>query len=139
MDIAFFLGATGIFLGATGIGALAFVLHRSLARSKSAIAGIVVLSIAAVAWLLLDMGNIDPEGADTTTHGVTGFGLFLRLSTRLAAPLVLAAAFRREERWDGPPATHPRAWNRSFGVRGRRLSDLASVVTLRLSLGLWLV
>ena len=36
MNIAFFSGAAGI-------GALAFVLHRSLARSKTAVAGIVLL------------------------------------------------------------------------------------------------
>jgi hypothetical membrane protein len=93
MNIAFFSGAAGI-------GALAFALHRSLARSKTAIAGIVLLSIAAVAWVLLGAGNIDPEGADATTHGlIHGIGFFLGLPTRLAAPLVLAAAFRRDERW----------------------------------------
>ena len=57
----------------------------------------VLLWIAAVAWVLLGAGNIDPEGADATTHGlIHGMGFFLGLPTRLAAPLVLAAAFRRE-------------------------------------------
>jgi len=133
MNIAFFSGAAGI-------GALAFVLHRSLARSKTAVAGIVLLSIAAVAWVLLGAGNIDPEGADATTHGlIHGIGFFLGLPTRLAAPFVLAAAFRRDERWAGH-----RRLTLALGVAAlvaevAGFSDLASVVTLRLSLGLWLV
>jgi len=133
MNIAFFSGAAGI-------GALAFVLHRTLARSKTAIAGLVLLSIAAVAWVLLGVGNIDPEGADATTHGlIHGMGFFLGLPTRLAAPLVLAAAFRRDERW----ANHRRL-TLALGIAAlvaevAGFSDLASVVTLRLSLGLWLV
>ena len=133
MNIAFFSGAAGI-------GALAFALHRSLAHSKTAIAGIVLLSMAAVAWVLLGAGNIDPEGADATTHGlIHGIGFFLGLPTRLAAPLVLAAAFRRDEHW----ANHRRL-TLALGVAALAaeiagFSDLASVVTLRLSLGLWLV
>ena len=128
------------FSGAAGIGALAFALHRSLARSKTAIAGIVLLSIAAVAWVLLGAGNIDSEGADATTHGlIHGMGFFLGLPTRLAAPLVLAAAFRRDERW----ADHRRL-TLALGIAALAaevagFSDFASVVTLRLSLGLWLV
>ncbi|MBA3376007.1 MAG: DUF998 domain-containing protein [Actinobacteria bacterium] len=133
MNIAFFSGAAGI-------GALAFVLHRSLARSKTAIAGIVLLSIAGVAWVLLGVGNIDPEGADTTTHGlIHGIGFFLGLPTRLAAPLVLTAAFRRDERW----ADHRRLslvlGVAALAAEGAGFSDLASVATLRLALGFWLV
>ena len=133
MNVAFFSAAAGI-------GALAFVLHRSLARSKTAIAGIVLLAIAAVAWVLLGVGNIDPEGADATTHGlIHGIGFFLGLPARLAAPLVLAAAFRRDERW----ANHRRL-TLALGIAALAaevagFSDLASVVTLRLSLGIWLV
>jgi hypothetical membrane protein len=133
MNVAFFSGAAGI-------GALAFVLHRSLARSKTAIAGVVLLAIAAVAWVLLGVGNIDPEGADATTHGlIHGIGFFLGLPARLAAPLVLAAAFRRDPRW----ANHRRV-TLALGIAALAaevagFSDLASVVTLRLSLGLWLV
>jgi hypothetical protein len=133
MNVAFFSGAAGI-------GALAFVLYRSLARSRTAIAGIVLLSIAAVAWVLLGAGNIDLEGADTTTHGlIHGIGFLLGLPTRLAAPLVLAAAFRRDERW----ANHRRL-TLALGIAALAaevagFSGLASVVTLRLALGLWLV
>lgn len=133
MNIAFFSGAAGI-------GALAFALHRSLARSKSGIAGIVLLWVAAVAWVLLGAGNIDPEGADATTHGlIHGMGFFLGLPTRLAAPFVLAAAFRRDERW----ANHRRL-TMALGIAAlvaevAGFMDLASAVTLRLSLGLWLV
>jgi hypothetical protein len=133
MNVAFFSGAVGI-------GALAFVLHRSLARSKTAVAGVILLSIAAVAWILLGAGNIDPEGADMTTHGlIHGIGFFLGLPTRLAAPLVLAAAFRRDERW----ADHRRV-TLALGIGAllaevAGFSDLASVVTLRLALGLWLI
>jgi hypothetical protein len=133
MNVAFFSGAAGI-------GALAFVLHRSLARSGTAIAGIVLLSIAAVAWVLLGVGNIDPEGADMTTHGlIHGIGFFLGLPTRLAAPLVLAAAFRRDERW----ANHRRL-TLALGIAAliaevAGFADAASVVTLRLALGLWLI
>jgi hypothetical protein len=133
MNIAFFSGAAGI-------GALAFALHRSLARSKTAIAGIVLLSIAAVAWVLLGAGNIDPEGADATTHGlIHGIGFFLGLPTRLAAPLVLAAAFRRDERWAGHRRLTLALGIAALAAEVAGFSDLASVVTLRLSLGLWLV
>ncbi len=133
MNIAFFSGAAGI-------GALAFVLHRSLARSKTAIAGIVLLATAAAAWVLLGAGNIDPEGADATTHGlIHGIGFFFGLPTRLAAPLVLAAPFRRDERW----ADHRRL-TLGLGIAAlvaevAGFSDLASEMTLRLALGLWLV
>lgn len=133
MNIAFFSGAAGI-------GALAFTLHRSLAHSKTAVAGIVLLSLAAVAWVFLGAGNIDPEGADVTTHGlIHGIGFLLGLPTRLAAPLVLAAAFRRDERW----ANHRRL-TLALGIAAlvaeiAGFMGLASPVTLRLSLGLWLV
>jgi hypothetical protein len=133
MNVAFFAGAAGI-------GALAVVLYRSLAHSKTAVAGIILLSIAAVAWVLLGAGNIDPEGADATTHGlVHGIGFFLGLPTRLAAPFVLAAAFRRDERW----ASHRRV-TLTVGIVAllaevAGFMDVASAVTLRLSLGLWLV
>ena len=133
MNIAFLSGAAGI-------GALAFVLHRSLARSKTAVAGIVLLSIAAVAWVLLGAGNIDPEGADATTHGlIHGIGFFLGLPTRLAAPFVLAAAFRRDERWAGHRRLTLALGIAALAAEVAGFSDLASVVTLRLSLGLWLV
>ena len=133
MNVAFFSGAAGI-------GALAFVLHRSLSRSRAAVVGIVLLSLAAVAWVLLGAGNIDPEGADTTTHGmIHGIGFLLGLPTRLAAPLVLAAAFRRDERW----ANHRRLTLvlgiAALAAEVAGFSDLAPVVTLRLALGLWLV
>ena len=133
MNIAFFSGAAGI-------GALAFVLHRSVARSKPAIAGIVLISLAAVAYLFLGAGNIDPPGAEETTSGlIHGIGFLLGLPTRLAAPLVLAVAFRRDERW----ADH---WRPSLALGIAALvaevagfMDLAGVVTLRLALALWLV
>ena len=133
MNIAFFSAAAGI-------GALAFVLRKSLARSKAAIAGIVLLSLAAVAWLCSGAGNIDPEGAEETTSGlIHGIGFLLGLPTRLAAPLVLAFAFRRDERW----ADH---WRPSLALGIAALvaevagfMDLAGVVTLRLALALWLV
>ena len=133
MNVAFFSAAAGI-------GALAFVLHRSLARSKTAIAGIVLLAIAAVAWVLLGVGNIDPEGADATTHGlIHGIGFFLGLPTRLAAPFVLAAAFRRDERWAGHQRLTLALGIAALVAEVAGFSDLASVVALRLSLGLWLV
>jgi hypothetical protein len=70
------------------------------------------------------------------THGI---GFFLGLPARLAAPLVLAAAFRRDERW----ASH-RPLTLAFGIAAllaevAGFADLASVVTLRLALGLWLI
>jgi hypothetical protein len=72
----------------------------------------------------------------TPAHGI---GFFLGLTTRLAAPLVLAAAFRRDERW----AKHLRL-TLALGIAAllaeiAGFSDLAPVVTLRLALGLWLV
>ncbi len=133
MNVAFFSGAVGI-------GALAFLLHGSLARSKSAIAGIILLAIAAVAWVFLGAGNIDPEGADATTHGlIHGIGFFLGLPTRLAAPFVLAAAFRRDERWAGHRRLTLALGIAALVAEVAGFSDLASAVTLRLSLGLWLV
>ena len=133
MNIAFFSAAAGI-------GALAFVLHRSLARTKTAIAGIVLLSIAAVAWVLLGAGNIDREGADATTHGlIHGIGFFLGLPARLAAPLVLAAAFRRDERWADYRRPTLALGVAALAAEVAGFSDLASVVTLRLALVLWLV
>ena len=133
MNVAFFSAAVGI-------GALAFVLHRSLARSKTAIAGIVLLAIAAVAWVLLGVGNIDPEGADATTHGlIHGIGFFLGLPARLAAPLVLAAAFRRDERWADYRRPTLALGVAALAAEVAGFSDLASVVTLRLALVLWLV
>ena len=133
MNVAFFSGAAGI-------GALAFVLHRSLTRSRAAVVGIVLLLLAAVAWVFLGAGNIDPEGADSTTHGlIHGIGFLLGLPTRLAAPLVLAAAFRRDDRW----ANHRRLTLvlgiAALAAEVAGFSGLASVVMLRLALGLWLV
>jgi hypothetical protein len=128
------------FSGAAGIGALAVALYRSLAHSKTAIAGIVLLSIAAVAWVLLGAGNIDPEGADATTHGlIHGIGFFLGLPTRLAAPLVLAAAFHRDGRWADYRRLTLALGIAALAAEVAGFSGLASVVTLRLSLGLWLV
>ena len=133
MNLAFFSAAAGI-------GALAFVLHRSLARSRTAIAGIVLLAIAAVAWVLLGVGNIDPEGADATTHGlIHGIGFFLGLPSRLAAPLVLAAAFRRDERWAEYRRPTLALGVAALAAEVAGFMDLASVVTLRLALVLWLV
>jgi Protein of unknown function (DUF998) len=132
MNVAFFSGAVGI-------GALAFVLHKSLARSKTAIAGIVLLTAAAVAWVFLGAGNIDPEGADATTHGlIHGVGFFLGLPTRLAAPLVLAAAFRRDERWADYRRPTLALGVAALAAELAGFADLASVVTLRLALVLWL-
>jgi hypothetical protein len=133
MNVAFFSAAAGI-------GALAFVLRRSLARSKSAIAGIILLTVAAVAWVFLGAGNIDPEGADATTHGlIHGIGFFLGLPTRLAAPLVLAAAFRRDERWADYRRPTLALGVAALAAELAGFADLASVVTLRLALVLWLV
>jgi Protein of unknown function (DUF998) len=133
MNIAFFSAATGI-------GALAFALHRSLARSKTAVAGVILLSLVTVAWICLGAGNIDPEGAEMTTHGlIHGIGFLLGLPTRLAVPLVFAAAFRRDERWKDYSRV-----TLAFGIAAvvaelAGFSDRASVVTLRFSLGLWLL
>jgi hypothetical protein len=101
---------------------------------------IVLVSIAGVAWLLLGVGNIDPDGAEATTDGlIHGIGFLVGLPTRLAAPLVLAAAFRRDERW----ADHRRL-TLALGITALEAEvagfmDFASVVTLRLALALWLL
>jgi Protein of unknown function (DUF998) len=133
MNVAFFSAAAGI-------GALAFGLYRSLARSKTAVAGVILLSLAAVAWVFLGAGNIDPEGADMTTHGlIHGIGFLLGLPTRLAAPLVLAAAFHRDVRWAGHRRPTLVLGIAALVAEMAGFSGLASVVTLRLALGLWLV
>ena len=115
MNIAFFSGAAGI-------GALAFALHRSLARSKSAIAGIILLSIAAVAWVLLGAGNIDPRRSrrdDARTDPRD------RLLPRAADEARSAARPRGRvsprRALGEPPAAYPGAGHRSSGRRGRRL------------------
>jgi len=132
MNISFFSAAAGI-------GALAFVLHQSVARSGTAIAGNVLLALAAVAWLLLGVGNIDPEGAVATTNGlIHGIGYLLGLPTRLAAPIVLAAAFRRDERWADHRRLTLALGITAFAAEVAGFADLASVVTLRLALALWL-
>ena len=111
-----------------------------MARSKAAIIGVVLLTVAAVAWFLLGAGNIDPQGASPTTGGlIHGIGFLLGLPTRLAAPLVLAAGFRHDGRW----ASHRRL-TLALGIAAliaevAGFMDLASVVTLRLALILWLV
>jgi hypothetical protein len=61
------------------------------------------------------------------------------LPTRLAAPLVLAFAFRGDENWE-----HHRRLSLALGITAlvaevAGFMDLASVVTLRLALALWLV
>ena len=56
--------------------------------------------MAAAAWVLLGAGNIDPEEADQTFHGlIHGIGFLVGFPASFAAPLVLARAFRHDERW----------------------------------------
>ena len=93
MNIAFI--AAGI-----GLAALAFSLVGALKRSRGARAGQALLSISALGWILLGAGNIDPEGADTSWHGVVhGIGFFLATPASLAAMFVLARVFRADPRW----------------------------------------
>jgi hypothetical protein len=132
MNVAFFTAAVGI-------GALAVALRGSLTRSRPAVAGIVLLLLATVAWVLLGAGNIDPEGADMTTHGlIHGVGFFLGLPTRLAAPFVLAAAFRRDERWASYRRPTLLIAIVALLAEVAGFADVWAPVTLRLALGLWL-
>jgi hypothetical protein len=86
--------------GAVAFAATAFVLARSLHRSASARTGVVVLIIAALGWLLLAAGNIDPEGEKQTTHGlIHGIGFLLGFPAMLIAPFLVARAFGRDHRW----------------------------------------
>jgi hypothetical protein len=93
MNIAFI--AAGL-----GLAALAFSLVTALRRSRGARAGQVLLLIAAFGWVLLGAGNIDPEGADTSWHGVVhGVGFFLASPASLVAMFVLARVFRGDLHW----------------------------------------
>jgi hypothetical membrane protein len=93
MNIAFI--AAGI-----GLAALAFSLAGALRQSRRARAGRALLLISALGWILLGAGNIDPEGADTTWHGVVhGIGFFLATPAALAAMFVLARVFRSDPGW----------------------------------------
>ena len=95
MNIAFFAVAVAF-------AALAVLFWLSLAPSRSGRIGIALLSLAALGWVLLGAGNIDPEGAEQTFHGVVhGVGFLIAFPTSFAAPLVLARAFRHDERWSG--------------------------------------
>lgn len=93
MNIAFI--AAGL-----GFAALAFSLVVTLRQSRGARAGRVLLLIAALGWILLGAGNIDPEGADTSWHGVVhGVGFLLASPMSLVAMFVLARVFRKDPRW----------------------------------------
>ena len=88
------------FSAALGFAALALALRGSMAPTRSARAAVVLLSVAALGWFFLGAGNIDPEGADVTRHGVVhGIGFFLTTPAILAALFVLARAFRHDDRW----------------------------------------
>jgi hypothetical protein len=93
MNIAFI--AAGI-----GFAALALLLKEALRQSRGARAGEALLLISALGWILLGAGNIDPEGADTSWHGVVhGVGFFLASPASLVAMFVLARVFRGELHW----------------------------------------
>jgi hypothetical protein len=93
MNIAFI--AAGI-----GIAALALSLAVALRQSRGARAGQALLLISALGWILLGAGNIDPEGADTSWHGVVhGVGFFLASPASLVAMFVLARVFRGDLHW----------------------------------------
>jgi hypothetical protein len=88
------------FSASLAFAALALALRGSIAPTRSARAAVVLLGVAALGWFFLGAGNIDPEGADVTWHGVVhGIGFLLTTPAILASLFVLARAFRGDERW----------------------------------------
>jgi hypothetical protein len=98
-DYGFLMNAAFV-AAAVGFAALAGALAGRVTHTWSARAAIALLVAAAVGWLLLGMGNIDPEGAERTTHGVIhGIGFLLGFPSMFLALLLLGRAFGRDVRW----------------------------------------
>jgi Protein of unknown function (DUF998) len=88
------------FAAAVGVAALAVGLLSALTPTPSARVGIACLALAAIGWALLGGGNIDPEGAESTTHGlIHGIGYLTIVPSMFLALFLLARAFRWDERW----------------------------------------
>ena len=121
------------FSAAAAFAALALALRRSLAPTTSARVAVVLLCIAALGWFLLGAGNIDPEGADATWHGVVhGIGFFLTTPAVIASLFVLARAFRQDERWRPFRRTVLAAAVAALVLFALAFSDVASALTFRL-------
>lgn len=121
---------------AAGIGfaALAGTLAGRITPSRSARAAIVLLIAAAIGWILLGLGNTDPEGADQTTHGlIHGIGFLLAFPSMFAALLFLARAFGRDECWR--PLQRPLLTVAIVALVAFALAfaDIAGAVTIRLA------
>jgi hypothetical protein len=127
---------TNIAFLAAGIGfaALAGLLAGRLTPTPSARTAIVLLAVAAVGWFLLGAGNIDPEGAEPTTHGlVHGIGFVLGIPTMFLALLLLARAFGRDERWRPFRRTLLPIAVAAFIAFALAFADVAAPVTYRLA------
>ena len=125
---------TAFFAVAVGFAALAVMFRRTLTPSRSSRVGIALLSLGALGWVLLGAGNIDPEGAEQTFHGlVHGVGFLIAFPTSFAAPLVLATAFRHDQRWNGFRRTSLVLGVVALVVFVAAFMDLFSAVTVRLA------
>ncbi|MFN2472220.1 MAG: DUF998 domain-containing protein [Gaiellaceae bacterium] len=132
MNVAFFSVAVGF-------AALSVLFWLTLAQSRSGRIGVVLLAVAALAWILLGAGNIDPEGADQTFHGVVhAIGFLVGFPASFAAPLVLARAFRHDERWRGFRRVTLVLGLVALAAFVMAFMDAASPVTVRLAEGLLL-
>ncbi len=122
------------FAVAVGFAALAVMFRRTLTPSRSSRVGIALLSLAALSWVLLGAGNIDPEGAEQTFHGlVHGVGFLVGFPASFAAPLVLARAFRHDQRWNGFRRTSLLLGLAALVLFVAAFMDLFSAVTIRLA------
>jgi hypothetical protein len=132
-DYGFLMNAAFVAAG-IGFAALAGLLARRLTPTRSARTAIVLLAVAAVGWLLLGAGNVDPEGAKGTTHGfVHGIGFVLGFPAMFLALLLLARAFGRDERWAPFRRTLLPIAAAAVVVFALAFSDVASAVTFRFS------
>ena len=83
-----------------GVAALAAALRGGLVRSRAATTAVILFAVSALGWILLGAGNIDPQGADLTWHGVVhGVGFVLTTPSLILALFFLARAFRNDARW----------------------------------------
>ncbi|MBA2461836.1 MAG: DUF998 domain-containing protein [Actinobacteria bacterium] len=116
-----------------GFAALAATLVGSVRLTASARTGIVLLVVAAVGWILLGTGNVDPLGAEQTTHGRVHFiGYLLGFPSMLVALLLLARAFGRDERWRPFRRTLLTLAAAALVAFVLAFSDVASPITMRL-------
>lgn len=133
MNVAFFAVAVGV-------AALAVGLLGALTPAPSARLGTAFLALAAVGWALLGAGNVDPEGAESTTHGlIHGIGYLTMVPSMFLALFLLARAFRRDKLWRTLRRSVLALALAALAAFVLGFADVASPVFFRLYAGLVLV